>query len=304
MKVAFICYDATRFTFLRGLYDLFQKEGHHVRAFYEHNVLPGHVRCRWLHFQMDALIEYKPDRVIIFNGFAPASTLAAVYIKNRYNTYFVERGWLPQDGNIYIDKEGLGGRSSLAKKDLSILPEGADPEPVYKLLKEKFKPGPDPRRGDYILVPLQLEGDTQILIDSPHVKTMKSLVDYASCMFYDKKLLVKTHPRGPKFDHPAAISDIDMNTLAYYSRGIVGINSTSLIEALVHMKPVVSLGNSVISSSGVTITADAAFKGVRALLAYTPPLEKVKAVLYNLYNTQFHKDRPPVWVVRKVEALE
>lgn len=312
MRIAFVCWDNIRFGFLKGLYDLFKKHGHVCRAFYEHG--PGQdVICRWANFELKELTGFKPDRVIIFNGFAPQSSGATAFISRRFDTYFVERGWLPQDGNIYIDKIGLGGRSSLADKNLSVLDFDTVSSSNYEeridlnisRLKEIFKPGNSPGIGDYILVPLQLEHDTSITLDSPHFKTMVSLVDFVTRRFIDyrNRIIVKTHPYGPPFNYPGVtvVSDVKMNTLAYYAKAIIGINSTSLIEALVHEKPIISFGRSILSgTSGIFIDADEGFLHPRNVLAFKPDPYCVKHTLFNLSEVQFHKDSPPDWVVSKV----
>ena len=302
MRIAFICFDNIRFTFLKGLYNLFKEQGHDVRAFYEHNVEQGHTLCRWLNFKLDPIIAFKPDRIIFFNGFAQQSLAATAYISKRWPTYYVEQAWLPQKDNIYIDKIGLGGRSSLAGRDLSVSSE--DTLSVVQKLRELYTPGIDPGLGEYILVPLQLETDTSILLDSPHFKTMESLVDFVVCKFFDNKVIVKAHPRAKKtFDLPNIITDIDVNTLSYYAKAIVGINSTSLIEALVHEKPIVSMGRGVLSSSKVFVGIEQGLKNPRIVLGYVPDKAAIHNALYNLYSSQFNKHNPPVSVVNKVIDL-
>lgn len=298
MKVAFICFDRARFTFLHGLYKAFKDDGHEVQAFYQHDVLEDHQQLMWISFELAKLNQFQPDRVIMFNGYAKESVLATSFIKSKYNTWFVERGWLPQREHIFIDPDGLGGRSLLSKTNLSVHTPDNDDSWLY--LKGLYAPVENPNIGDYILVPLQIEEDTQITIDSPYVKTMRSLVDYVRYHFYDYKVVVRPHPKGPPFiarGHEV-VTYADTNSLMANAKAIVGINSTSLIEGLVHEKPILSLGNSVVMSSDVMYRDLSRPRGV---LQYKPSQTKIKAVLDKLLHTQFHISCPPIEIIKRVE---
>lgn len=308
MKIALLCYDQTRATFMAGLEKGLKERGHEVKLFHheDEGKNPGHVKTKWVDFEIKAIDYFNPDRLIIFNGYASQSSGVTAYLKTKYSTLFMEQAWLPQANNVYLDHEGLGGRSWLAKQDLaaSNLPINED---AVANIKKHFDPGanPLPSFGDYILVPMQVEHDTQIVLDSPYFKTMRSLVDYVLHHFPDFRVVVKLHPRSTqtlsqrKTEHIVG-PDITMNRLAAYARAIIGINSTSLVEALVHEKPIISLGNSILSGSRVFLTGEAALAAPRRVLEHRPSTEAYKRVLTQLLSRQFNKNEPTDFAYQQI----
>lgn len=305
MKIALLCFDNVRAKFLEGLEKGFRFRGHKTHLYYQSGYVkePGRYQLDWLSFQTKHLDSFNPDRLIIFNGYASESVAATTYLRSKYKTYFVERAWLPQGCNVYVDSVGLGGRSSLASQDLGVTQEQDLVEATKTHLKTIYKPESNPNIGDYVLVPLQLEKDTSILYDSPNFKTMLSLIEFVKMFFKDHQIVVKPHPynKDVHYNGVKIVKDISMNTLAFYSRAVVGINSTSLIESLVHEKPVLSLGRGVLSSSGVFLSGTEALKNPRLLLSYTPKKDRLWASLHNLHSKQFLRTEAPESVLSRVE---
>lgn len=309
MKIAYVCFPAHFESLARGMLDGLRSRGHEVRVFYEHGKLSGDgsERMFYSRARLHPLHSFRPDHVIIFNGRARMISGATSLIQHQYKTSFIEVAWLPQKKYIYWDPDGLGGRSSLAKKDLAEPifenPEKSDEELLHAL-REEYKPEPRPRDlpKNYILLPLQLEGDTAIRLDSPHFQTMASLISFICNCYKGRNIVVKTHPKGERPKELERIKDrtvqtvesIPMNTLAAYAERVVSINSTSLIEALIHHKPVGFLGESIISSTpGVFCKPGEILRTPKVFLNYTPDTGRINQLLANLARLQFsHRELP------------
>ena len=299
--------------FMGGLATALKNAGNDVLPVYqidESGVGGGGERCNWCSFDFRAIDAFKPDRLIIFNGMAKESSGATHYLKAKYKTFFVERGWLPQAHSIYIDQQGLGGRSSLATADLSdtkLLSKRVEVA-VNTLRDSCYDTKGHPELGEYILVPMQLEHDTSIVLDSPYFKTMASLLAFVRKSFPTEKVIVTMHPKAPV---PVALPSGFVNIpglktmdLAKTARAIIGINSTSMLESLLFRKPVGFLGKSVISgTSMVAYGPELTLQFPRNLLdRFKPDIQRVDAAIYTLMNKQFNRINVPENIVKQVEV--
>ena len=326
MKVALVAYDHTRLKFLQGIFDKINGTiGCQVTCFTHHGDPKGtipHVAHPWGEFRYEKIDEYKPDVVVMFNGFATETLPATTMLREKYPVFHVEQGWLPQKGNIYIDKLGTGARSIIARRIQELRESKVDDFDMGMAIGElkasyrnhnTFK-NPHPGK-KFVVVPMQLEHDTSIIYDSPVFKTMNSLIAYLRKAFkntpYD--VIVKSHPRekekswraadGLLTERHASLNDM----IAHQDcAGVVGINSTSLIEALVHQKPVICLGRNVASGTGayaLELHDDGGNFGrfsslmLDAINNYTPTNEALH-VLYSLSKLQFPRTNIPDWVYK------
>lgn len=117
----------------------------------------------------------------------------------------------------------------------------------------------------YIMVALQVHDDTQILINSPHIKSMPQLVDIVYQSFKDLAnkytLVVKEHPEDvgrisykeikSRYPNILWIAKCDMKELIKNSSLVITINSSVAVEALAQYKPVITLGNASFNLDGV-----------------------------------------------------
>lgn len=157
---------------------------------------------------------------------------------------FVECGWFPQRDYYYFDSQGVNAKSSLMTDDLSwITPEhlvGLD-----KFAAEYLNGRAWNGAGDYILCPLQLEGDTNIREHSPW-KTMQRFIDYVEQQLCPHEtVLFKAHPLADHRRYRAKTSIVrtgDFLTWAQNATRVVGINSTALLEVAMMGVPVTALG--------------------------------------------------------------
>jgi len=112
-----------------------------------------------------------------------------------------------------------------------------------------------PLPGKYIFVPFQVKFDSQILLNSPRIKTMYELynwIEYVAENSCDNSIIfvIKEHPSDPhKYtdlykNHPRIrFSNRDTQELITKSQAVVTVNSSVGLEALLLHRPVVVLGN-------------------------------------------------------------
>jgi hypothetical protein len=296
--------------FLSGLKRELIRAGHDVRSVFTYGKPrnDSEVVTNYADFDLFAIESFKPDCLIVFNGYAKETTAVVGFLRGRYKTFFVERGWLPQRGTVYIDALGLGGRSSISCTDLSIptAPMSVIKETIGALRETTYKTSGHPDLGDYILVPLQLDHDTSIVLDSPYFKSMHSLVAFLSRKFFNQKVVVRPHPLCMDIRLPSSvIVERERRTidLAKTAKAIIGINSTVLIESLIHHKPVCFMGRGVLSSTrGIAYQDHTALQSAElAISGKEPDADAIDTALYNLLQIQFHASSPPERVIKQIE---
>lgn len=282
--------------YLTGISEALLRNGHTVRRMFHcgGKTVDDEICQQWGNFDFSEIEAFNPERIVIFNGYAKETSGATNWLKVRYKMFFVERAWFPQEDNIYMDSIGLGGRSSLAKSDLTRSAASSKRvENTVNDLREKFY-GPT-GNGDYILLPFQLEQDTSVVLDSPFFKTMESLNNFVSRAFFDYEVHVTKHPLHGGLGNTAS--------LARNAKAIIGINSTSMIEALVHHKPMGFLGNSIINASNIVCGPDFTLQFPRNILdRFKPDPLKMDYVIYNLLNKQFNQHEVPDNIIKQIEV--
>jgi hypothetical protein len=270
MRIAFLMASYDTMHFFKVMADHLIDKGHTVKAF---PAMPTKItggkysveQCNWHTFEMSAIEKFNPDRILVWNGYHQPFCAAVSYLKEKYKLFHVELAWLPQKGQVYIDTHGIGSKSSIAGISLVGTTGKATQKErdIFNKLKRDYSPKGKPSYlpEKYVLVPLQLEMDTSIIFDSPFFKTMDSLIGYALKMS-PLPVVIKPHPKdmidkkslerfksleGVDLKNVTIIDDkeMDINTLSAHSSGLIGINSTSMIEAALHFKPMVQLGMNV-----------------------------------------------------------
>ena len=285
-------------------------------------------RVQWQKFELSRLEKFNPDTVVIFNGFFRPIHAASQYIAQRWTTLYAEVAWFTQNEYIYIDKD-IHGNSAIAQwsdyyhhqsKGKIDWEKGNE---VLNDLWEKYEPGPKPVELEdgmlNVVVPLQLERDTSILYASHTFKDMGSLVGfiYKACKesLHKVNLIVKTHPKlktddleehfkpdqfpGIKFvkDTPST-----MNDYAAHCDAVIGINSTSIIEAHVHERHVYQMGSNVFKR----MPDRADIKEIHAFLDRVAAgeearyIEQTRSNLLYLLANQIDYKKPAPWVYDKL----
>ncbi len=302
-----------------ALGSLLVEAGHEVMAVYASCEPPRdpavkHGRCHWESTAFLPLVKFSPDFVVVFNGSHPHRYAATIVFESMWRVVYAENGWLPQGDNMYLDTRGVNSRSSLMldfKGHPAHTPDYlADRDKTIMALQKEFRPDkPDvPLPENYILVPLQLEQDTSIIHDSPYFKSMRTFVHYVMWHFGDHPVVVKPHPKDPTDWRFSGIHVVDksvkMNDLVPGAKLVIGINSTTLIEALVHHKPVVALGRNVATGKGVYVGEpdEMIYPVPRVSLDRQPDKESIDDTLHLLAHTQFPRKKPPVRVLKYFEV--
>lgn len=315
MRIALLTFNNPVFkNSFSGVADYFIQKGHTVGTFYHpdherpENKLIHHYPCRWWEFELHSLEQWKPDRILIFNGSFVWCNAATQEIKRRWKTYYAELAWLPQKNQIYIDPEGPGGRSALCRRSLDTHQASVQELKVLKDSLERLYPKTTYVRNlpkNFILVPLQIEADTSILHDSPWFKTNHSLVGFVRSRFPNEKIVVKPHPLGGNYSFQGVTvldKSVSIRDILPHAKAVIGINSTTLIEALVHYKPVACLGVNVACNKGVFWEGKDAFLNPEGVLKFHPSHERVDRCLHLLKSLQFPASHPPAWLERYLTA--
>jgi capsule polysaccharide export protein KpsC/LpsZ len=181
---------------------------------------------------------------VIWNGYQHSSQQVANLCRHRNIPFcFLEWGMLPQSETFFVDPFGFCGDSILAK-DLSwIKQEDFD---LLNETRRNLQLKYPVEQKDYILVPLQIENDTQVLNYS-HYNNMEQVVEEIENMYPDKKILVRLHPKSTNKDRKfnraeIAPADIDFFELAKNAELVVAVTSTTLYESGILGVPVKALG--------------------------------------------------------------
>jgi len=301
-----------------------KERGHDVRAF--HTPLDTSVRTgmetppnhwdgfdvwygRWDLMDLDAIHEFSPDILLIWNGSAPWSMGSIDHLKTMYRAVHIELAWLPQKGNYYI-ADSLAPHSRyimdvpdnylVNEEGITALKEFYTPKGFDEGLPEKF-----------LFFPAQLDYDTSITRSSPFYKSCVKFLEEMSKHITKVPIIVKTHPFDKETVWPdgtlvykGALSALD---LVRQSSAVVGINSTVLTEALVHDKPVFSFGYNVAMrshTSGVeNLDHEAVFRRAQEVALgdnYTPPKPAGQTLSW-LLSKQWPHMNPPSWVCEYIE---
>lgn len=248
-----------------------------------------------LQFFCDYIKKHSIDLVCVWNGtlvpLAAATRVARILGKK---TLFFENGCLP--GTTTVDIKGVNYANSLVGKSRSFydavqiepkkLRQLYEVKPAIRALKTKWYQifTRNKMQGQtediqlpakYIFVPFQVHDDTQVLLNSPKVKTMADLLAYVvpAVERHNReandtiKLVVKEHPSDfGRISYDAVrekYQDSGIIFLRYYptpqliksSAGIITINSSVGIEALVQHKPIITMGNAFYNVPGLTVNA-------------------------------------------------
>lgn len=230
------------------------------------------------YFQARTLLEIlEPDIVILWNGMLYKRGIFKEVLKDlNIKFYYAEKGMLPE--SFYMDKEGIGAKSSLAKTREFPTISNYNLKKWKKRIKKMDREGKSaweqPERIDLdrvkrelgikenvktIFFPGQVDADSNILLFSPNFRSVSSALKWIIKGICEKKcfLLVKPHPKGKltKLDFEKIIgkkgkvrAKINVVDAIEICDLVITINSTVAFEAAIHGKPVVLLGKSILNN--------------------------------------------------------
>lgn len=215
------------------------------------------------------LESFLPDFVFCWNGSSPGdlitSTMASAY---NAKMVFSEQGWFPQKTTLYFDLAGTNARCGTRtaryqplndKKREAFLKMRADyiaQADIGTLFDKKTFRISKPDLSRPVLVPLQDERDLNIVQDSPF-QTMDAFVRYLVETMPGVDFRVRPHPKfaTPNLSSHANVTVDNPKKPMFQSLSecglVVGINSTTLLESALLGKPVISLGESLGSGTGL-----------------------------------------------------
>lgn len=246
-KIALLAYARVQALHMFNLQKHIIDLGHKCDLFYQEDYIeePNRYKLMWEH-SWDTKLLNGYDKVVIFNGYAKETyahtTMFKATLKDKI--WFAEKAWFPQRDFIYLDPDGLGGRSRLAQMFTF---NGESKDIVDEILSKHYSFVNAEKYKGCSLIPLQLDHDTSILYDSPTFKTMKS---FLSCLCVAEKYIVKAHPLSKNpvpYSHPNLEYNTEIPTIsiARVADKVVGINSTTLLEAMMFECDVFLFGKSV-----------------------------------------------------------
>ncbi|MDI7862102.1 hypothetical protein MRS76_09045 [Rhizobiaceae bacterium n13] len=224
------------------------------------------------------------DSIVVWNGSTGS-------VANAWRTYkkakaiaggFIERGILP-DG-LFFDTQGVNGEASIAAGSRKIAPPdlAAEYEARHSAAIEAFFPdlarepilaNTGKARTKTIFVPLQVQHDSNIILHSDRVKTMRMLILEAIRLrdryFPDFRILVRPHPeeeRGlqlniPVVDGLTITSEGHLADLLKACEVTITINSTVGFEAAVNGSLPVVLGEGIYCREDFVVRHEAVADG-------------------------------------------
>ncbi|WP_028079988.1 capsular polysaccharide export protein, LipB/KpsS family [Solimonas soli] len=213
-----------------------------------------------------------------------AQTLSIVWNgrghRGRGPVLYCEHGWLPRS-DYQISPRGINAGSHLApfRWNGQALDAARDAtlDAQFAAIRAKAS-APSPQPGDFLLVPLQMEFDTNLVHHAPaQLRTMQALVDRLSTANPPWPMVFKQHPadarrgnrhlklklrRGQDRLWPQSRGDIHAMLRAPGCRGVVTINSNTAHDALVWDVPAIVLGRNLWPDDG---------RGAQPFLTQLPP---------------------------------
>lgn len=139
------------------------------------------------------------------------------------------------------------------------------PDQYGKYLRKKVGEDKVDLPKKFIFIPLQVQDDTQIIINSPHIDNMNEFVElcYKTIKKVDPniRVVVKEHPQdfgrrsykklSKKHKDIIWLKKYPINEVLKKSSVVITINSTVGIEALAYNKPVITLGKAFYNVDGL-----------------------------------------------------
>ncbi|MFC1813944.1 hypothetical protein ACFL03_14765 [Thermodesulfobacteriota bacterium] len=221
------------------------------------------------------LVDEKQHRIMFTNGSDKKDAELVSLIREinpSQKLLFCELGWLPYQKFMFFDSKGFGNISELHDWPIELFP--AVDNNVWnwtkKYLNHELNPKVDAKGRptieapdeEYILVPLQVDNDSKIIVGSPHFRTVSEFIDYIMDVIpKNLKIYFKNHPQNKKPPKvPISLNSVDITHANYNklslinnAKIVVGINTTFLLESLYLNKPVISFGLDVFSNKDIIL---------------------------------------------------
>ncbi|WP_444939374.1 capsular polysaccharide export protein, LipB/KpsS family [Microbulbifer sp. JMSA002] len=208
----------------------------------------------------------KFDYIYLWNGnFSYQANFIKLAKKLCLNLKYVEVAWFDQNNTYYVDPKGVNANSIIAGNAHTIsenyLTKGQEFCKNYKDLKFSGCSISD----SYILVPMQVESDSNIRLYSSYKSMSEFIDDLSTWLPENVEVRVRRHPKSamPEFSLPRNFSWSQESNLFEDIAGakcVVGINSTVLLQSLALGKPVIAMGQGVWGNHHSIIAGNTSFK--------------------------------------------
>jgi len=228
--------------FFNDLGDSLEKLGHKC-AYFCHSAATQRIRSNKLLVsdEVHKINDINPDIIFTWNGISEGDQ-KMIEIYGREKFIFAELGFFDHYSTCYFDACGTNFVSMNVVENLDNVELD---NTLFESIQKKYI---KPRLHDknYIFVPLQDEGDTQIQKLSPF-KTMYQLLDYVLTIYTNSNvdILYKPHPQfSPKIPKSERLIKVsgDVHSYIPYADKVIGINSTVLFETLLYHQRVITCG--------------------------------------------------------------
>lgn len=217
----------------------------------------------------------KTKRIALWNGEKlPYHTVVNVAKAIGIPIIYFENGLLPN--TTTVDFNGVNAKNSLPRLP-QFYREFAQHARTQSEIKLYQRPTHKKRKSNlivtlpkkYLFIPLQVPNDSQIVANSPWIKSMEQLFStviqaWQESVMKDYHLVFKAHPSWPNDFRHLNISNHKVlfangNTtqeLIEKAKAVITINSTVGIESLLLGKPVLTLGNACYNINNLVLHAD------------------------------------------------
>lgn len=222
------------------------------------------------------LLQQLPIRfVVVWGGRTPGDDLLRSALDEcDVQLIYAEAGWFPQSGTCYFSPYGTNANARFEQEGLRehSLDIARFNRSKLRLLRSWLgffagKKVSESEATTYfsadkpIFIPLQDELDSNILLSSP-VKTMSAFVSKLSMTYPDYQFVVRPHPRA-RYDTLPILPNVSYQNVSvnpykcfHDYGGVIGINSTMLMQFSLMGVPVLSFGQSVASGGNACIEGD------------------------------------------------
>lgn len=267
-------------------------------------------------YYYEILSKSNVQTVVVWGGYRITQASFLLAAKNLgLTTVFLENGFLPN--TTQVDSHGVNIKGSLSKEADFYLSchfeQGISSLPQTLVKRESKRERSNtvqerdllPER--YVFIPFQVNDDTQILINSPRIKSMEQFFDEICSIanaFQDNNVtfVIKEHP---SCNHDYAklhdklnqikinivfINDESTEELIKHSLAVITINSSVGMESLLFKKPVICLGEAVYCIDGLALssrTTDEVIKSLKSVFHGWLPDEKLR-IQFLLYLYHVH----------------
>lgn len=266
---------------------------------------------QWMNEAVVLLKLIQPDVIIVWNGLI---SQRGIYVKAgeylQIPVLYAEKGMLP--GSWYIDPRGINARSSIAAGEFKAETGSQN----VKRMKEKIQAisqtgssaWEQPERESpaalkkklgitgsqkVVFFPGQVDDDSNIILFSPHFEdTLEALKFLAHGLPAEEFfILAKPHPKGRLTEkdfnrvlgeHGKAVLDLNIIDGIEIADCIVSINSTVVFEAALRKKPVLQLGEGVLSQKAFVNLFEPGKNAYEQVRHCLETYEKQKEIFYSL----------------------